>query len=41
MTAEAVHALTDADLAKMGDLIKAWLRLIEAEKVARKMAKQD
>ncbi len=35
MTAEALSKLTDADLAKMAEQFSEWLKLAQAEQLAR------
>lgn len=40
MTAEAVHALTDADLAKVAEMVREWSVRVQAEIVARKIKEE-
>jgi len=39
MTAETLRALTDADLAKMADLVRDWQNKVQAEMTVRAMRK--
>lgn len=36
MTAESVHALTNADLEKVAAMLRDWTRIVDAEQLVRK-----
>lgn len=40
MTAAALHALSDADLAKVAAMVRNWSLLVAAEQTARAVAKK-